>query len=145
MQQPGLHNAQPAGFLRRLMASLYDWLLILALMMVASVPLVAPSNDAISPGNPLYRALLVAIVATFFIGFWCHNGQTLGMRAWRLKLTTTDGSTVSFTQATLRFIYACISALALGCGFLWVSIDHERLSWHDKWSGTRIHLLPKDQ
>jgi uncharacterized RDD family membrane protein YckC len=143
MEQQELHNAKPAGFGRRLMASLYDWLLVLAIMMVASVPLVASSNEAISPGNPLYRLTLIAIAAAFFTGFWSYAGQTLGMRVWRLKLTLADGSAVNYRQALLRFACACISALPLGLGFIWVLFSQERLSWHDHWSGTRVWLLPK--
>jgi uncharacterized RDD family membrane protein YckC len=143
MEQSALHNSQLAGFGRRLMASVYDWLLVLAIMMVASVPLVAPSNNAISPGNPFYRLALIAIAAAFFAGFWSYAGQTLGMRAWRLKLTRTDGSPVSTGQALLRFACACISAIPFGLGFLWVLVGKERLSWHDRWSDTRIQLLPE--
>ena len=124
------------------MASLYDWLLVLAIMMVASVPLVAPSNEAISPGNLLYRIVLISIATAFFTGFWSYTGQTLGMRAWRLKLTRTDGTLVNRRQALLRFACACISALPLGLGFFWVLFSKEQLSWHDRWSGTRIQLLP---
>jgi uncharacterized RDD family membrane protein YckC len=142
MEQSALHNIKLAGFGRRLMAALYDWLLVLAIMMVASVPLVAPSNGAVSPGNPLYRLTLIAIAATFFCGFWSKDGQTLGMRAWRLKLTRPDGTPVSGRQALLRFACACLSAIPLGLGFFWVLFSRERLSWHDRWSDTRIQLLP---
>jgi uncharacterized RDD family membrane protein YckC len=145
MEQAELHNVQSAGLLRRLMASLYDWLLILAIMMVASVPLVATDNEAITPGNPVYRLALVAIAATFFAGFWSRNGQTLGMRAWRLKLETHEGANVSFGQGLLRFACACISAGAFGLGYLWVTISRDGCSWHDRWSGTRIRLLPKNK
>jgi uncharacterized RDD family membrane protein YckC len=145
MEQTELHNTAKAGFFRRLMASLYDWLLVLAVMMVASVPLVAPNNEAIAAGNPFYRAALIVLAVCFFVGFWCNKGQTLGMRAWRLKLEMPDGSDVSFTRGMLRFIYACVSAGALGLGFLWVFLSPEGLSWHDRWSGTRIRLLPKGQ
>jgi uncharacterized RDD family membrane protein YckC len=124
------------------MASLYDWLLVLAIMMVASVPMVAPSNDAISPGNPFYRLALITIAVAFFTGFWSYAGQTLGMRAWRLKLIRKDGRPVSFGQALLRFACACISAIPCGLGFFWVLFSREQLSWHDHWSGTRIQLLP---
>ncbi len=126
------------------MAALYDWLLVLAIMMVASVPLVAPSNAAISPGNPLYRLMLITIAATFFVGFWRNTGQTLGMRAWGLKLSLPDGSAVNYKQALLRFVCACISALPIGLGFVWVLFSKEHLSWHDRWSGTRIQLIAKD-
>jgi uncharacterized RDD family membrane protein YckC len=145
MEQTELHNTPKAGFFRRLMASLYDWLLVLAIMMVASVPLVAPDNEAVAPGNPFYRAALIVLAVCFFAGFWCSKGQTLGMRAWRLKLEMPDGSNVSFARSMLRFIYACVSAGALGLGFLWVFLSPEGLSWHDRWSGTRIRLLPKGQ
>jgi uncharacterized RDD family membrane protein YckC len=144
MEQEILHNTQPAKFGRRLMASLYDWFLVLAIMMVASVPLVASSNDAISPGNALYRLALIAIATAFFTGFWSYAGQTLGMRAWRLKLTLPDGSAVNYRQALLRFACACVSAAPLGLGFFWVLFSQEKLSWHDHWSGTRLQLLAKN-
>jgi uncharacterized RDD family membrane protein YckC len=125
------------------MAALYDWLLVLSLMMLTSVPLVAPSNEAITPGNPLYRLALVALAATFFAGFWSRTGQTLGMRAWRLQLTRTDGSAVSFSQGLLRFACACVAAAPAGLGFVWVLFSKDDLSWHDRWSDTRLRVLPK--
>ena len=143
MEKTDLHNLPNAGFFKRLFAALYDWLLVLALMMVLSVPLVAPDNEAITPGNPLYQAALVGVVALFFVGFWVTKGQTLGMRAWRLMLTDTEGNPVSWQQATLRFAVAWISLLAVGLGFLWALIDRDGLSWHDRWSRTRIRQLPK--
>ena len=32
---------------------------------------------------------------------------------------------------------------ALGLGYLWVMIDRERLSWHDRISRTRLVMLSK--
>jgi uncharacterized RDD family membrane protein YckC len=143
MDKSQLHNATPAGFGRRLMAALYDWLLVLAVMMIASVPLVAIDDNAVQPGNLLYQLALVALVAAFFVGFWTREGQTLGMRAWRLKLTQTDGSPVTVSQALLRFLCACVAALPCGLGFAWLLISSKGESWHDTWSGTRIWQLPK--
>ena len=149
METTGLHNLPPelpsAGFFKRLFAALYDWLLVIALMMVLSVPVVAPDNEAVTPGNPLYRAALIGIIALFFVGFWKTRGQTLGMRAWRLLLTDVAGQPVTLRQAALRFAFAWLSLLAGGLGFLWVLIDPDKLSWHDRWSGTRIRQLPKKE
>jgi uncharacterized RDD family membrane protein YckC len=145
MDETALHNAPAASFTRRLMAGLYDWLLVLALMMVLSVPLVATDNEAVTPGNALYRLALIAIAAGFFIGFWSTRGQTLGMRAWRLHLTRYDGSPVSTQQAAIRFGAACISFLAAGLGFIWVLFSADNSSWHDRWSGTQIRQLPKQK
>jgi uncharacterized RDD family membrane protein YckC len=144
MEADNLHNVVYAGLFRRLVAALYDWLLVIALMMVASVPLVAPTDEAITPGNSLYRFALVVLTTAFFTGFWTRGGQTLGMRAWRLRLVTADGSKVSFARALLRFACACVSAMPCGLGFIWMLFDREQLSWHDRWSGTRIQLLPKN-
>ncbi len=78
----------------------------------------------------------------FFAGFWTHGGQTLGMRAWRIRLVGRGGGRVSWGQATLRFFAAIVSWLALGLGFLWALVDRERHAWHDRCSGTRLIRLP---
>ena len=28
-------------------------------------------------------------------------------------------------------------------GYLWVLVDPDRLAWHDRWTGTRLVVLPK--
>lgn len=145
MPQQPLHKSEQAGLLRRLVASLYDWLLVLAVVMVLSVPLVAIDNEAVAPGNPFYRAFLIAIAAVFFAGFWSTRAQTLGMRAWRIKIETTSGEPVTFGRGLLRFFCACLSAAAFGLGFLWVVVSPAGMSWHDSWSGTRLRQLPKTE
>ena len=139
----GLHKLPPAGLGPRLIAALYDWLLVLAIMMVASVPIVALLDDAIATGNAFYQASLVIIAGLFFGGFWMRGGQTLGMRAWRLRLVSTDGSAVTPVSAALRYAGAWVSFAAAGLGFWWALIDQEKRTWHDRWSGTRIVRLPK--
>lgn len=144
MSPANLHNTEQAGFMRRLMASLYDWLLVLAIMMVASIPIVAVTDDAVSPGSLWYQMGLFTLAAIFFILFWIKGGQTLGMRAWRLRLTDEQNRDVTPARAGLRFVCAMVSLLALGLGFLWVILSRDGLSWHDRWSGTRLHLLAKE-
>lgn len=143
MDTPNLHNLEHAGCVRRLIAAVYDWLLVIALMMLLSVPFVALLDDAIRPGNNLYRLGLLLVALVFFSGFWAHSGQTLGMKAWRLQLTTIDGFPVSYGQAILRFLCACIAALPAGLGFWSMLWDADQRSWHDRWSNTTIVLLPK--
>jgi uncharacterized RDD family membrane protein YckC len=38
-----------------------------------------------------------------------------------------------------------VSLAALGLGYFWIWIDRERLAWHDRWSGTRVVVVPKRQ
>ena len=129
--------------MRRVMAALYDWLLVIALMMVLSTPVIALLDDAINPGNNLYRAMLLLLAFLFFAGFWSRGGQTLGMRAWRLRLRRRDGSPVGISRAALRFAAATIALLPAGLGFVWMLWDRDGLSWHDRWSDTTVDLLAK--
>jgi uncharacterized RDD family membrane protein YckC len=145
MDSDNLHKHVAAGFLRRMTAAIYDWLLVIALMMIVSTPVVALLDDAISPANPFYQAAMLLVAAAFFAGFWSHGGQTLGMKAWRLRLRRRDGSPVTLGRAGLRFVYAAIALLAAGLGFVWMLWDKDSLTWHDRWTDTTIELLPKAQ
>ena len=139
-----LHNRSTPGFFRRLFSGLYDWLLIIALMMVFSVPAVAlRDGEPIDPGNPVYRFALVVGITAYFIVFWCWGGQTPGMKAWRLRAVTGDGGAVSPRQATIRFAAACVSVACAGLGLLQVFWNKDQLSWPDLWSDTRLELLQK--
>jgi uncharacterized RDD family membrane protein YckC len=145
MDSDNLHKPVAAGFLRRMIAAVYDWLLVIALMMIVSTPVIAILGDAIQPANSTYRAAMLLVAFAFFAGFWSHGGQTLGMKAWRLKLSCRDGSPVTLGRAGLRFVFAAVALLAAGLGFVWMLWDKDGLTWHDRWSDTTIELLPKAQ
>lgn len=145
MDSANLHKHAAAGLMRRMIAAVYDWLLVIALMMIVSTPVIAMLGDAISPANPYYRIAMLLVVVAFFAGFWSHGGQTLGMKAWRLKLRRRDGSPVTLARAGLRFAFASVALLAAGLGFAWMLWDKDGLTWHDRWSDTTIELLPKPQ
>jgi uncharacterized RDD family membrane protein YckC len=139
----------PAGLLRRLGAMLYDGLLLLAVLMVATglfLPLTG--GEAISPRDDpalelAYRAVLVALTVGFFGIFWTRRGQTLGMASWRVRVEREDGSLLSWGDTVRRLAAALLSWLPLGLGFLWVLFDPQRRTWHDRLSRTRIVVVPK--
>ena len=79
----------------------------------------------------------------FFGAFWTRRGQTLGMVAWRLKVERDDGTSLRWSDALLRLAGASVSLLAFGLGYFWIWIDRDRLAWHDRWSHTRVIVLPK--
>lgn len=137
--------APPAGLPRRLMAMIYDSLLLAAILMAAALPLVLLAGGAMP--NPLarlaFQLYLGGVVFLFFGWFWVHGGQTLGMRAWRLKVIDMDGQTIGWRTAFIRFLFALVSAASLGLGYLWVLLDPERCAWHDRISKTRVVVLPK--
>lgn len=138
-----------AGLLRRLGAMLYDGLLLLGVLMVATalfLPLTG--GEAVVAGRHpvlgwVYRAALLALIVGFFGVFWTMRGQTLGMASWRLRVEREDGSLLGWGDTMRRLAWALVSLLPLGLGFAWVLFDPERRAWHDRLSRTRVVVVPK--
>ncbi len=131
---------------RRLAAIFYDALLLLAILFVASALWLVPTGGEAKGGfNPLLTLFLLLISFGFFAWFWSHGGQTLGMRAWRIRLKNRNPGPFSLWQLMLRFIFSIISWLPFGLGFLWSLFDREQLTWHDRYSMTELVVLPKGQ
>jgi len=135
-----------AGLGRRLLAMLYDSFLVIALFFVVSIPFVVQVGEQTLNHNPLVHALyqLVLLLSAFlFFGwFWTHGGQTLGMRAWRLRTIKSDGSPMDWPASVLRSVASIISFACFGLGFVWILIDPEHLAWHDRLSRTRVVVEP---
>ena len=138
---------QNTGFLRRIGAMLYDALLVGALLFLATIPFIAVrGGEPVERGdNLLYQVTLVVVVYAFFVGFWSGPGRTLGMQSWRLQLENDEGKVPTIAQASLRFLASLLSWLPLGLGFLWQVWDHDRLTWHDRISHTRVIYYPKEK
>lgn len=148
----------PAGLVRRLAAMFYDFLLCVALMMVVTLVyqqgilrliygsdhLRELADRGALIGDPLLSTLLVFALFGFFAKFWTHNGQTLGMQVWGLRVQNRDGSAIGLLQALLRFMIAIASWLCLGLGFLWMLWDKDKRTWHDRYSESQVVRLPKN-
>ncbi|MCU7947047.1 MAG: RDD family protein, partial [Candidatus Thiodiazotropha sp. (ex Cardiolucina cf. quadrata)] len=73
------------SFLRRLAAILYDSLLLVALLFVATATITLPLDSPEGIKLLFFQLFIFEIMPLmFFTGFWTWGGQTLGMRAWRL-------------------------------------------------------------
>jgi len=147
----------PAKLPRRLAALCYDALLCLALMMVVTLIYQQVGLRLIYGGeqlqrmaearaldiDPLLSTLLLFSVFAFFAKFWTHNGQTLGMQAWGIRIQNADGTAIDLWQALLRFLVALLSWLCLGLGYLWMLVDPQKRTWHDRYSESCVVQLPK--
>jgi len=133
-----LSEPRPAGLARRLGAVLYDSMALFALFFFSTWLLVALSGGAFAPGHPLLRGFLFAIGCGFFGWFWTHGGQTLGMRAWRIRLVDADGGPVRWPRAMLRCIVALFSWICFGAGFWTALFDRQHRTWHDRVSETYL-------
>ena len=104
--------SQATGLFRRLGAMLYDALLILALLFLATIPFLAASaGEAVAPETLAYQVTLVAVVYVFLVGFWCRRGSTLGMLALLAQAMTP-------LFAWMLPVYAALVMAVYG--FVWV-------------------------
>jgi len=148
-----LDDVWPAGLGRRLGAILYDgflvtaiWLLVTTLHLVTMRLVLELPPEEVGSGLAQVlslRALLLLSAFAFFAFFWVRGGMTLGMQAWRLRVQTLDGASVTRVQALLRFLMAWVSLAALGLGYWWVLFDPQRRSWGDIVSRSQVVVLPK--
>jgi len=134
---------QSAGLFRRLAAILYDSLLIIAMWLITTLLLVAFINDGAALQGPLFQFGLYFEACLFYSYFWRLRGQTLGMQVWKIKLVSPSLQTLSWQECFARLFFALVSVSMLGLGFIWMLFDPDRLTWHDRASGTRVVLLRK--
>ncbi|RCS29187.1 RDD family protein [Rhodanobacter denitrificans] len=151
---------------RRLLALVYDLLIVLAIVMVVGLLCqLATGGNLIRTGArtvvPLwYQALQGVVVAAYFISSWRRGGQTLGMRPWRIRVTRDDGGTPTLQQALIRVLVAAAplvllllapvaglratlwTLLAVWAGWFAVALfDPRRRALHDIAAGTEIRVL----
>jgi uncharacterized RDD family membrane protein YckC len=76
-------------------------------------------------------------VSFFFVYFWEKSGQTLGMKAWRLRLQNQDGTRINIMTGIKRLL-----PTLLGLGTLLVLFDRKnKLSLQDRLTNTEVVFL----
>jgi uncharacterized RDD family membrane protein YckC len=95
----------PAPLWRRVLASVYDGLVLLGLCMAALLLEMIVREKLLGLGKNLavLQLLLFCVGLGFFGWFWVHGGQTLGMRAWRLQVRRLDGAALRWPIAAVRY------------------------------------------
>ncbi len=144
---PARLEVETASLWPRLFALVYDFFPVLGIWFaVAVLSYAANGGEPVSPGSLGAWLEFIALVGATFLyaGLsWRFGGQTLGMRAWRLRAVDVQGNPPGWSAIVLRFSVGALSLAAAGLGFVWVLIDRERRSWHELASGTLTVRLPK--
>ena len=164
---PAPPAARPAGLFVRLAALFYDTLLLLSVLFLATLAVLPLSGGEAMNHNPFYQTYLLLVTFFYFGWHWVRSGQTLGMRAWRLRVTQADGSPLTWWHALARFLFAVPSLLLFGLGvfdlisldtwfqralfclvmialaLLWLLLATSRESLHDRMAGTKVVREPK--
>jgi uncharacterized RDD family membrane protein YckC len=141
-----------AGFGRRFAALVYDALLIFALLLIYTLAAVLIHGGGFTPDAPgigwyLFCAGEIALIGAYYVINWVHSGQTLGMRAWRLRAVDESGKPLKVGRAVHRFLCGILAWGPAGLGVLWLYLDPEHLAIHDRLSRTRVVYLtgPRDR
>ena len=138
-------GAAGAGFGRRLAALLYDSLLLGALLLAYTGIVVALRGGGVSPADRgawyLYRGGELAVIAAYYVANWLRSGQTLGMRAWRLRVVSDTGGRLGLPRALWRCVCGLLAWAPAALGVLWLYADPDHLALHDRLSGTRVLRL----
>jgi uncharacterized RDD family membrane protein YckC len=152
-------NFPRAGFFKRFGAIMYDLLLAVAVYMVAGALGFGIFTALVSAGfidmagqemvsdllndTPLYKGIyqfwIALCVGVFYISFWSYGGQTLGMRAWRLKVQHPNGQNLSMVTAAARLVWSL-----LGIGNLWILINGDKLALQDMMTLSEVVELSKE-
>lgn len=153
---PDLNTHAQVSLMKRFMAIIYDGFLLIAIcFMVASLMSIITTfllNDlnAITKEHPYYLLNQVIMLSTifltgliFYVWFWSHGGQTLGMKTWMLRLVSDNGNEITRKQAAIRAIVAILSWSVFGLGFLWSFVDSKNRTWHDILSASHLVQLEK--
>lgn len=130
------------GIGRRLASLLYDSLLVLAVIFIASFLFISLVRDAQSGlVRHVYQLYLLLVGSGYYIWFWLKSGQTLAMKTWRIRLERDDGSKLDWRTAIKRALLALPSYI-LGIGVIWVLFDRDGKFLHDRLCGTRMVNKP---
>ncbi|MFO8154443.1 MAG: RDD family protein [Pseudomonadota bacterium] len=167
---------RPAGMLARFGALFYDMLVGLAVLFIGTaitLPLTggaAHAREGIASGAfTLYITLLLFVLHAWF---WTRSGQTLGLKAWRLRLVSTrfpEPAPLNLGQAMIRFLGAIPPWAVFGLGMaklfagdaiilahipgswiaiiglIWLLLDQWPDGIRDRLSDSRVIRLPRDK
>ena len=153
---PDTNNYAPVPLIKRLLAFIYDLLLLtaiffsLGILMSTLTTFIVNDGHAITEGHPFYLINQIIMLSTLFLSgfifygwFWTHGGQTLGMKTWRIQLISSKKGNISWKQAVVRYLIALLSWCTLGLAFLWSLFDSKKRCWHDILSSSYLVQLEK--
>ena len=125
------------GLPRRLASMVYEAILLFAVAFFAAWVFFFASGgrDASAGGMRLLLQFFIGLFfAAYFLWSWLRGGQTLAMKAWRIRLVD-----VTPARALLRLILAAIFVPS-GISVIWALFDRDRQFLHDRLAHSRLVL-----
>lgn len=159
---PGIGTGEYAGFWRRLLAFVVDFIFLLAIdifilglsglsegmrmlyQYIRHVPMTDKYGNvpnAVVP-MPLLLSILVLFILVpwiYYAGLECSKNQaTIGKIAARVAVTDYHGKRITFSRATLRFFAKFVSLIIVFVGFVMIGFTLRKQGLHDKIAGTLV-------
>ena len=129
-----------ASFWRRLGASFVDGLLVAAAyLLFVFLVFQLPGSGGFSIEGPAVPLLLFVPPWLYYALMESSDGQaTLGKMVFGIKVTTIDGTPISFLRATGRYFAKNLSGLFFGAGYLMAAFTDRKQALHDMIAGTLV-------
>ena len=137
--------------MKRIIASIYDFLLLLSVIFVLgylSVFILNGFNWELpeDPSVPLlpswYAVLLISFSSWgFFSFFWMRGNKTLGMAVWKIEIYSIDGKRITLKQTFKRLGCNLIIFAMLGLPLLQIYFTKDKVAFNDIISGTRLRIV----
>ena len=134
------------GFWKRVLATLIDTLLLLAIILPSLFLIYGESywnylggtseSFFAGPADFIFNWVIPAVIV---IALWRRFSATPGKMAVRAKIVDSrTGLPPSLGQCIGRYLAYFPSILIFGLGILWVAFDSRKQGWHDKLAGTVV-------
>jgi uncharacterized RDD family membrane protein YckC len=123
------------GLPRRLASMVYEAVLLFAVGFFGTWLFFFASGGRDATGGAarhLLQLFIALVFAGYFLWCWLRGGQTLAMKAWRIRLVE-----VTPAKALLRFLLALALVPTL-ISIVWSLFDRDRQFLHDRLAGTRL-------
>ena len=115
----------------------YELIIQIGLWFVVTFLTLAVLNVDLTSNPNLLRFILWASSGMYFMASWLHGGQTLAMKAWKLKLTYPKENK-NFNYFFSRYCLASIGIAFFGLGYLYIFFDKKNRYLHDRILGSEI-------
>jgi len=102
-----------------------------------------PSLETLIDLSVPYFLVLFFLAFGYFTLFHFLAGQTPGKMLAGLRVETTEGEPLTFSQAFLRSVGGLLQLLPAGLGYLLVLSNPERRGWNDRLAGTQVVICPE--
>ncbi len=127
---------------RRLVCMVYELLLLFGVAFFAGMIFIGAMGTASSGWlRHAFQIYLFLMIGLYFVWSWHNRGETLAMKAWKLRIAAADGSRITLRQAMLRYVWAWPCLALGGVGIAYALLDRERQFLHDRLARTRVLLV----